>query len=362
MMKAARFFAYALAVVMLVASPCRAEMTTGNPEFQSMSELAFGPDGILFVADAKAAAIVALQTGDTQPGDAKAFSIVGIDQKIAALLGTAADQIIIGDLAVNPISHNAYMSVSRGRGPDATPALLKIDQGQNITEVAMDGATFSKAVLPNAVAGGEDRRGRNPRMESITDITFLDGRLIVAGLSNEEFASNLRTIPYPFQTVENGTAVEIYHGAHGKFETRAPIRTLVPFNIGPDPHVLAAYTCTPLVQFPVKALEPGAKIRGKTVAELGNRNRPLDMVVYEQSGKEYLLIANSSRGVMKVDTANIETIGSIESQISDTAGLGYQTIESWKGVNQLDLVGRELAMVVRDTGNGSLNLESLQLP
>jgi hypothetical protein len=36
---------------------------------------------------------------------------------------------------------------------------------------------------------------------------------------------------------------------------------------------------------------------GTTIAELGNRNRPTDMIVYRKGGKDYLLIANTSRGV-----------------------------------------------------------------
>ena len=81
--------------------------------------------------------------------------------------------------------------------------------------------------------------------------------------------------------------MEIYHGAHGRFETRSPVRTFVPFNVGNEPSLLAAYTCTPLVQFPISELKPGAKIKGKTIAELGNRNRPLDMIVYQKDGKDY---------------------------------------------------------------------------
>src|SRR5262245_20575428 len=42
-------------------------MTEGKPAFKSMGPLAFGPEGILFVADRKAAAIVAIATGDTKP-------------------------------------------------------------------------------------------------------------------------------------------------------------------------------------------------------------------------------------------------------------------------------------------------------
>src|SRR6185503_10939043 len=134
------------------------------------------------------------------------------------------------------------------------------------------------------------------------------------------------------------TSVEIYHGAHGRFETRAPVRTLVPITVGHEPYVLAAYTCTPLVQFPVKALEPKAKVRGKTIAELGNRNRPLDMITYERGGKHYLLLANSSRGVMKIEADGIEEASSIEQPVRDGAqkGLPVEAINDWTGVEHLD--------------------------
>jgi len=65
-------------------------------------------------------------------------------------------------------------------------------------------------------------------LESITDIGFLEDRVLIAGLSNEEFASTLRDVRFPFTKVAGGTSVEIYHGAHGKFETRAARRTFVP--------------------------------------------------------------------------------------------------------------------------------------
>ena len=45
-----------------------ADMKEGKPAFQSMGPLAFGPEGILFVADTKGAAIVAIATGDTHTG------------------------------------------------------------------------------------------------------------------------------------------------------------------------------------------------------------------------------------------------------------------------------------------------------
>ena len=74
----------------------------------------------------------------------------------------------------------------------------------------------------------------------------------------------------------------------------------IPINISGKPHVLAAYTCTPLVKFPIDGIQAGTQIKGTTIAELGNRNRPLDMISYAKDGKDFVLLANSSRGIMKV--------------------------------------------------------------
>src|SRR5262245_48211477 len=312
----------------------------GNLELKSAGPLAFGPDGILFIADTRSAAIVAFATGDTRPAAAaKLTKVEGINQKIAALLGSSADKILIDDMSVNPISRNTYLAVSRGRGADAKPVLIRVSGDGQPELVALEKVTFSRAELPYAPTDGvvgQGNRQSNPRQESITDISFLEDRVLIAGLSNEEFSSTLRAVPFPFKTVANGTSVEIYHGAHGQFETRAPVRTFAPFKIGKEDHLLAAYTCTPLVQFPINSLAPGAKLKGKTIAELGNRNRPLDMIVYEKDGKTYLLMANSSRGVMKITTEKIDQAEGITARVADKQGLTYETIEAWTGVDHLD--------------------------
>lgn len=358
---------FSLTTVPTSAANWTAGFQSGKPALKSASQLAFGPDGILFVADTKSAAIVALGTGDTRKAaDGKALKIEGLPLKIAALLGTSPEEILIDDLAVNPISHQAYMAVSRGRGPAAVPALIRVTADSQLELVNLDTIKFSRAELPDAPMDGvvgEGRRQSNPRMESITDIAFLEDRVLVAGLSNEEFSSTLRAIPFPFKTVANGTSVEIYHGAHGKFETKSPIRTFVPFNVGNQPHLLAAYTCTPLVQFPISDLKPGAKVKGKTIAELGNRNRPLDMIVYEKDGKEFLLVANNSRGVMKMNTDKIEALEGITEHVANgTKGLAYETVTGWKGVDQLARLDGRSAVVIRRTDGGAVNLESLPLP
>jgi len=357
----------ALATSSALAAHWTEGMKEGKTEFKSMGPLAFGPEGILFVADTKAAAVVALATGDTKTAEAKAVKVEGINQKLAGILGTTADQILIDDMAVNPISHQTYLAVSRGRGPEAMPVLMRVKTDGTIEAVALEKMKFSRAELPDAPVDGvvgQGQRQSNPRRESITDVAFLEDRVMIAGLSNEEFASTLRAIPFPFKTVANGTSVEIYHGAHGRFETRAPVRTFVPFKVGNEAQLLAAYTCTPLVQFSVNALKPGAKLKGKTIAELGNRNRPIDMVVYHKDGKDFLLLANSSRGIMKIETDDIEKTGSIEAPVPDGGkkGLHYETIENWKGVSQLDLLDSTHALVLHQNEGGPLTLESLPLP
>lgn len=368
-MNISRLLVSAIAAHSLVTLPVIAGLSDGMTEgavtLKSAGPLAFAPEGILLVADTKAAAVVAIATGDTKDAGAKPVKVDGISQKIAALLGTSADQILINDMAVNPSSRNVYLSVSRGRGPDAIPVIVRVKGGGEIEAVSLEKVKSSRAELPNApedAVVGDGRRQNNPRTESITDIAFLEDRVIVAGLSNEEFASTLRDLHFPFSKVEGGTSVEIFHGAHGKFETRAPVRTFIPLIVGNEPSVLAAYTCTPLVQFPIRELKPGAKIKGKTVAELGNRNRPLDMISYQKDGKQFLLLANSSRGVMKISTAGIVEIEGITEPVSGTKGLGYETIEAWKGIDQLDRLDEKTAVVLARGEGDALTLESRDLP
>jgi hypothetical protein len=340
-------------------------MKEGTPAFSSMSQLAFGPDGILFVADTKGAAITAIATGDTAAStNTAAIKALAINQTIAALVGTSADQIIIEDLAVNPISRQAYLAVTRGRGPDAVPLLVRVKADGQPELVALEKVKFSRAELADAPADAtvaDGKRQRNPRTEAITDIAFADGRVLIAGISNEEFSSTLRAVPFPFSKVDRGALIENYHGAHGKFETRAPVRTFVPYKVGGESQLLAAYTCTPLVQFALNDLKPGAKIMGKTIAEFGNGNRPLDIIVYQKDGKDYLLMANSSRGVIKVAAEQISGAESITAPVSDTKGLKFEKLD-WAGIAQLDRLDSKSALVVRTGADKSSNLETLALP
>jgi hypothetical protein len=334
-----------------------AGMSAGNPDLKSAGPLAFGPDGILLVGDPLGGAVFAIDTGDLKPAaKVAAVSVTGVNEKVAALIGTTASEILINDMAVNPLSGKVYLSVSRGRGPTATPVLVRVDASGKVEAISLDNVKFAKAAIPNAATA------ERQRVESITDLAYVDGRVFVAGLSNEEFASNLRAIPFPFKPADSGASVEIYHGSHGQLETRSPVRTFAPFLIDSKPYLLAAYTCTPLVKIPVSELKPGAHVKGTTVAELGNRNRPLDMVVFKKQGKDYILMANSSRGVMKITTDNIDKISAITARVSDKAGLTYETLDNLKGVQQLDRLDADRALLLVQSESGSLDLQTISLP
>src|SRR5688572_4806237 len=103
-------------------------LKAGKADIKSAGVLTFAPEGVLFVGDSVGGNIIAFDTQDRTASPAGPVDIAGVNEKIAAMLGTTADQILINDLAVNPISKKMYLSVSRGRGPTATPVIMRVDK------------------------------------------------------------------------------------------------------------------------------------------------------------------------------------------------------------------------------------------
>ena len=102
---------------------------------------------------------------------------------------------------------------------------------------------------------------------------------------------------------------------------------------------------------------------GTTIAELGNRNRPLDMVLYKKDGAEFLLMSNNSRGVMKIPTAGFGTAEKITTRVDGRnrrrdlrdgrLDEGYRAARSAR---------RRNSIVFARTDAGSLNLAVVALP
>ncbi|MEW4452571.1 hypothetical protein AB1L30_07845 [Bremerella sp. JC817] len=324
----------------------------GEVNLKSAGPLAFAPDNVLIVGDPKAATLVAIKVDSQKVETPSNLSL------------TIPDDIQVADLAVNPDTGVIYLSASQG----GQGKIFRVD-GDKLTPVALDKVSRATATLTNAPEDkvvGEGRRRGNPRDESITDLAYVDNQVIVTGRTTGEASAAVHSVAYPFQ--ESGVAmpIEIYHAAHGRYEDDAVARVFVPFTINGEPHLLAGFTCTPLVKFPLSAVtKPQEKAyRGTTVAELGNRNRPLDMIVYEKSGKQYLLLANSARGVMKVSTEDIEREDGLTEPVrgGGVAGQQYETIEDWKGVVQLDKLNDKSAVIITQAEGQPTVLKTVALP
>jgi hypothetical protein len=330
-------------------------LTKGTPDLKSASALAFGPHGILFVGDPAGAAIFAIDTQDTSRAGTGDVKVERIDAQIAGVLGVTDKDIRITDMKVNPESGNVYFSAVRGQS--GGPAIVRLTRAGKAEALPMKDIPFAKVMIPNPGKGGKDPN------QVITNLAFADGKVIVAGLSTEEFASTLRVIPFPFKDADKGTGIQIFHGAHGRLETNAPIRTFTPYKIAGQESIVAAYTCTPLVKIPLTDLQPGAKVKGTTIAELGNMNQPLDMVPYSKGGKDYILMTNTRHGVIKVPTEGFAKAEPITKPVpgGGTAGIAYEKITELKDVVQLDKLDAERALILVKTSAG-FDLKTIPLP
>jgi len=281
---------------------------------------------------------------------------------------------------VHPRTHNVYLSVMRGAGDAAVPAIIRIDRVDgSISALGLDAIAFSEASIGDAPAiddertettlaegdEGEDvtfgdrtfRVLRTPvRMSTVTDLKYVDGTLFVAGLSNEDFASTLRRIPFPFNGAMASTGLEIFHVSHGQWETAAPIRTFVPYEGGAS--ILASYTCTPLVHFSLGDLLPGAKARGRTVAELGSGNTPLDIVAFTQDGEEQLLISHTRHPLMKIACRDIDAQAPL-TEPREPVGVPRQ-LPDLTGIGRMDNLSSGYVLAIQRDDAGRRHLRSLK--
>ena len=70
------------------------------------------------------------------------------------------------------------------------------------------------------------------------------------------------------------------------------------------------------------------------------------LIGYQFDGKQFLLLSNSARGMMKISTENIEKQPALETKVADKAGLTYETIQGLENIEQLDKLGNANAIVL----------------
>jgi len=132
-------------------------------------------------------------------------------------------------------------------------------------------------------------------------------------------------VSYPFDQSETTSNVEIYHTVHNQTETRAPIRAMTVLDLDGVETVVAAYTCTPLVTIPTGELSDGAHVKGKTIAELGYGNTPLDVIHFsapnqQQQMEDFVLVVHKERSADLIRVADLAKANKAE---------GLSTPEMW---------------------------------
>ena len=343
-------------------------MHLGAVQLQSAGVMHFSRDGTLFVADPRGAAIYAIDVGDTYRDTSRTgVQITDVDGKIAAALGTTRDQIRIVDMVAHPTSQSLYFSLTRGKGNDAIPTLVRVTKAdEKVTVLPLENIRNARADIPDApTADAKTPWGDSKRTFSVTHLALVEGELYIAGLGNEEFASTLRRMPYPFVGKEASTTVEMYHTSHDRYETASPIESFVAIDLGGKPSLVAGYGCSPIVTLARDELAAGKHVRGKTVAELGGGNRPFDMIRYTNpKGKEYILVANSNRTLTRLDPEQLAAAKAMTTSVKqawEPAGVGYLPV-AVVGVLQLDNYNADnIVMLKRDIETGSLDVVSQAL-
>lgn len=335
------------------------DFVTGNPGISSINSLSFGPEGILFIGDSDNATIYAIDTKDnTKKVAADKIAIGDFDVKVASALGTTVKNIRITDMAVNPVSKNVYFSVHTKEG---TPVLLKLVNGA-LENISLQDVSYSETSLKNAAGKDQkDKRGRGMRRWAISDMKYHNGKILVSGLSNKEFSSSFSSIPFPFTAKQDFATLEIYHAAHGRFETYAPIKTFDVTTINKKEYVLASYTCTPLVLFPIDELTEGKHLKGRTIAELGSGNSPLDIISFQKGDNLEFYMSNSNRPVMRInfkDIANFSgTLTEPVKEFGTAVGLTYDNLP-FVNVQQMDNLDEGNVLILRRRNDGNLYLHN----
>ncbi|MCB1092680.1 MAG: hypothetical protein KDL87_14185 [Verrucomicrobiae bacterium] len=255
----------------------------GGLELKAAGQIGFGPAGMLLVSDPRAASVFAIDTGDTGPVKRLARRVDDIESLLAKAAGTTSVTIV--DMAANPASGKIYFSVN-GQ-PGNVPHLLVLGPDGAVSQPDLSGAAHVRMTLPSA---------ENAQLRNVTDLAWGDHSVIVAGQSSEEFSNKIYQIPVPLEHGENASyySAETYHVAHGKWETKAPIQSFIPWEEDGKYYVVGAFACTPIAKFPISDLESGAQVKGTSVVELGSGNRPRNMFTYEKDGQQWL-VTNTQR-------------------------------------------------------------------
>ncbi len=283
--------------------------TAGAGPVRSAGAMSFASADTLVISDWRAGELHALRLPPVRgAGSPQAFNLKDVSAAIARALHTRPDSLGFEGMAFRPGTELAYLTLSVKRASQTpAPALVTVDASGKVGLLDLAKLPHSSAAIQAAPAA--DKRFWRDMPEAtltVTSLLFNDGKLYVAGLSNASFASTLRVYDFPFTgKAATTSSIEMYHAVHNQLETRAPVRAMAIATLNGEPSLVAAYTCTPLVTIPLKALTDGAHIIAKTIAELGWGSEPVDMVSFDAGQGPVILLANSHKAADLMSVASI---------------------------------------------------------
>ena len=347
----------------------RAAASTLVSPFESVTVLAFDSQGTLFAADSGTGTIYSVATtAAASAGSESAYNMRNIDTELAGMLGTTPNNIRIQDMVVHPTSKEAYLAVSRVTGDKYVSAIAIVSPNGKPRLMDLSGP-MKKVTVPFAPATGFSFYGDFPsRQLTFTDLELHNDTLYIAGLSNADFASSLWSTPVPLTGKATRTTVEIYHAVHNQQETRAPIRSMKVVSLDGRDYLVAAYTCTPLVLFPLDEIKDGAHIIGKTVGELGYGNTPGDLLSFmvsdmKQNQFPVLFVNHKNQSAQVIALQSIEKASKEDGlskpiQLGATANLGASNVPMTGILHVDDQDAKRLLAVRRDPEQGDVELVS----
>lgn len=308
---------------------------------ESINVIKFGDANTLFVGDSKSATLYAYTVTPGNNAEAqKAYNIHDLSSRIANFAKVSVLDIIVRDMTINPASKEAFIAIDIKTKNGYKSQILIVNQAGNIKKFDLINSKHTEVKLTDAPTSNVTFWDKTTmRSLTFTDIDFYKGKVYISGMSNAEFSSALRVVDYPFNNKHSTSSIEIFHAVHGQNETRAPIQTLQFISLSNEDYILAAYTCTPLVLIPVKEIKNGAHIVGKTIAEMGYGNTPVDIIKFQSEGfdkKPYegIILANKNR------TAQFVNINDITKSATEKS-IGYVGMVEHTGtpINNLPMVG-----------------------
>jgi len=350
-----------------LAGPLAGPLADGDPGIKNIDTITLASDGVLLISDGANSRIVGVQTDDVTklPGDGP--KVQNLVHEIAGRIGAADKDVEIARIDVNAATGRTYVLVKKL--DDKTNLIVTVDPDGTIAPFSLKQVKHTAVVLPKGQAGA-------PR---VSEMAWAGDRLVCSARANEEFASKLMVIPAPIgpEATFGIVSAETYHIAHRKWETKAPMAAMFAHEEKGKKYIVGGFGCTPIVKYPIDAIQNGAKVKGESMIELGSGNRPINMFGYTRDGKASVIV-NTFRfhhqraplspapywtcrfdaSILSAEKMNEQAM---KRDIKNPKDPAVTMVDSFHGVMHMGKLDNTRAVVVKDN-NGSIDLEVIALP